>query len=110
MTPADSGERDAILARLAQSRAEISRLLEPPPEDGGDAGTGPSGAAGSFPRSRIMRALMSGRGLGAVGAMAGGLLIARPGLAWRLLRIIPTSAVARVVVGKVMSAMRGTNR
>jgi hypothetical protein len=111
MTPADSAERDAILARLAQSRAEISRLLEPSSEEGGDdAGGRPSGAGGGFPRSRTMRALMSGRGLGAVGAMAGGLLIARPGLAWRLLRILPTSAVARMAVGKVMSAIRGKNR
>jgi len=108
--PAGSAERDAILVRLAQSRAEISRLLDPPAEGGGDD-TRPRPSAGEgFPRSRTMRALMSGRGLGAVGAMAGGLLIARPGLAWRLLRILPTSAVARVVVAKVMSAMRGKNR
>lgn len=110
--PAGSAERDSILVRLAQSRAEISRLLDPPAEGGvDDAGPRPSGTGGGgFPRSRTMRALMSGRGLGAVGAMAGGLLIARPGLAWRLLRILPTSAVARVVVAKVMSAMRGKDR
>ena len=109
--PAGSAERDAILVRLAQSRAEISRLLDPPAEGGGDdTGPRPRRAGEGFPRSRTMRALMSGRGLGAVGAMAGGLLIARPGLAWRLLRILPTSAVARVVVAKVMSAMRGKNR
>ena len=111
MTTADSSQRDAIMARLAQSRTEIARLLEPPSEPGnGEAASGPSGVAGGFPRSRTMQALMSGRGLGAVGAVAGGLLLARPGLAWRLIRILPTSAVTRMVVGKVLGAMRGRSR
>jgi hypothetical protein len=111
MTTADSSQRDAIMARLAQSRAEIARLLEPPSEPGnGEAGSGPSGVGGGFPRSRTMQALMSGRGLGAVGAVAGGLLLARPGLAWRLIRILPISAVTRMVVGKVLGAMRGRSR
>jgi hypothetical protein len=54
-----------------------------------------------------MRALMSGRGIGAIGAMAGGLLLARPRVAWRLLRLLPTGAVARMVMGRVVGAMRG---
>jgi hypothetical protein len=111
VTPSDSSERDAILALLAESRTEISRLLERPPETAdGDADGVPrprsSGSAG-FPRSRIMQALMSGRGIGAMGAMAGGLLLARPRLAWRLLRMLPTSAVTRMVVARVVGAMRG---
>lgn len=111
MTAADSAERDAIMARLAQSRAEIARLLEPTSEpEHGEAGSGPSGVAGGFPRSRTMQALMSGRGLGAVGAVAGGLLLARPGLAWRLIRMLPTGAVTRMVLGKVIGAMRGRSR
>jgi hypothetical protein len=111
MTTAGSSQRDAIMARLAQSRTEIARLLEPPsePENGG-AGSRPSGVRGGFPRSRTMQALMSGRGLGAVGAVAGGLLLARPGLAWRLIRILPTSAVTRMLMGKVLGAMRGRSR
>lgn len=108
MTSGDSSERDAIMARLAQSRGEISRLLEPPPpgESEGEQ-TGPSGLAGGFPRSRTMRALMTGRGIGAVGALAGGLLLARPRMAWRLLRMLPTGAVTRMVVGRLIGAMRG---
>jgi hypothetical protein len=108
--PSDSSERDAILARLAESRTEISRLLERPPDNGGGDGDGvpgPAGFAGGFPRSRTMQALMSGRGIGAMGAMAGGLLLARPRLAWRLLRLLPTSAVTRMVVARVVGAMRG---
>jgi hypothetical protein len=106
----DSAERDAILARLAESRTEISRLLERPPETGGGDGDGaprPAGSAGGFPRSRTMQALMSGRGIGAMGAMAGGLLLARPRLAWRVLRMLPTSAVTRMIVARVVGAMRG---
>ncbi len=102
----DSTERDAIMARLAQTRGEISRLLEPPPSDGEREGPGATGVAGGFPRSRTMRALMTGRGIGAVGALAGGLLLARPRMAWRLLRMLPTGAVARMVVGRVMGALR----
>jgi hypothetical protein len=108
MTDADSSERDAIMARLAQTRGEISRLLEPPPDaDAEGEGHHPRGLGEEFPRSRTMRALLSGRGLGAVGAMAGGLLLARPRLAWRLLRMLPTGAVTRMVIARVMSAMRG---
>lgn len=108
MKASDSSERDAILARLAESRTEISRLLERPPDAVSDDGEpGPAGAAHGFPRSRTMQALMSGRGIGAVGAMAGGLLLARPRLAWRMLRLLPTSAVTRMIVARVVGAMRG---
>ena len=106
MTAAESSERDAIMARLAQTRSEISRLLEPPPAAEGEA-HGPRGLGEGFPRSRTMRALMSVRGLGAVGAMAGGLLLARPRFAWRLLWMLPTGAVSRIVIARVMGAMRG---
>jgi len=108
VTPDDSSEREAIMARLAQSRGEISRLLEPPPPGEGEGERpGPGGVAGGFPRSRTMRALMTGRGIGAVGALAGGLLLARPRMAWRLLRMLPTGAVTRMVVGRLIGAMRG---
>ena len=87
---------------LPRAERKSAGLLEPPPEAGrGDGEPGPAGSAGGFPRSRTMQALMSGRGLGAMGAMAGGLLLARPRLAWRLLRLLPTSAVTRMVVARV---------
>jgi hypothetical protein len=53
-----------------------------------------------------MQMLMSGRGLGTVGAIAAGLLIARPALALRLLRMLPASAVARMLMLKAFSALR----
>jgi hypothetical protein len=103
MNPAEEVQRTAILARLAQSRAEIKRLLEPRPLDepgahGADDGLG-------FPRSRTMRALMSGRGLGAVGATAAGLIMARPALAWRLIRMLPTGALLRMGIARVLGGI-----
>jgi hypothetical protein len=101
----DAAARDAILVRLAQSRAEIRRLLEPPVADAG-AAPAPSGSSGSgFPRSRTMQALMSGRGLGAIGAVASGLVLSRPALAWRLIRLLPTSAIARMVLARIVRSV-----
>jgi hypothetical protein len=101
----DAAARDAILARLAQSRAEIRRLLEPPVADAG-AAPAPSGSSGSgFPRSRTMQALMSGRGLGAIGAIASGLVLGRPALAWRLIRMLSTSAAARAILTRIMRSV-----
>jgi hypothetical protein len=102
VNPRDEAERNAILARLAESRAEIKRLLEPrrkrrarQAEDGG-----------GFPRSRTMRALMSGRGLGAVGATAAGLFMARPALAWKLIRMLPAGALLRMALARFVGGMR----
>jgi len=105
--------RQETLLRLAQSRADIRRLLEPEgPPSSGDTAPGGSGAAGgsSFPRSRTMKLLLTGRGMGTVGAVVGGLLLARPTLALRLLRFVPLEAVARVVLVKTLAAMRTKSR
>jgi hypothetical protein len=98
--------REEVLARLAQSRAQIRRLLEPPPDGSPGSGPSPSGAAGDFPRSRTMQMLMSGRGLGTMGAILGGLLIARPALALRLVRMLPIGAVARMLLLRAIATMR----
>jgi hypothetical protein len=99
--------RNETLARLAASRAEIRRLLEPPPRV--PPGEGPDSGrfgAGAFPRSRTMKLLLSGRGAGTVGAVACGLLMARPALALRLLRMLPAGAVGRMLLVKAISALR----
>jgi hypothetical protein len=112
MTMVDDTARNETLARLAQSRAEIRRVLEPPPRVPHD-GTGEDSADalhdGVFPRSRTMRLLMSGRGIGTVGAVVGGLLMARPALAFKLLRMLPTGAVARMLIIKAITAFRAKN-
>jgi hypothetical protein len=97
-----SDSRNETLAKMAHSRAEIRRLLEPPPQAVGSD----QGAGGVFPRSRTMKLLLSGRGVGTVGAVVGGLLVARPALAIRLLRLIPAGAVARMLLIKGISALR----
>lgn len=109
MMDRDETARSAILSKLAQSREEVRRLLEPPPRTGRD-GTGPNGASGGFPRSRTMQMLMSGKGLGTVGAVASGLLIARPALAFRLLKLLPVSAVARTLLIRAVTTWRSKQR
>lgn len=106
MADQDSAARNLIRARLAQSREELRLLLDPPPAQSNvGGGTHANGRAG-FPRSRTMRMLLSSRGLGTVGALAGGLLIARPALALRLLRFVPASAVAKMIMAKALSALK----
>jgi hypothetical protein len=108
MADRDAAERDLIRSRLAQSRAEVRLLLDPPPAPGNGSGSGAAGANGhaGFPRSRTMQMLLSSRGLGALGALAGGLLIARPALALRLLRFVPASAVAKMLMAKAVDALK----
>src|ERR1700692_4858319 len=102
--------RQETLARLAVSRAEIRRLLEPPPRvspgDGPDSGA-PGTAA--FPRSRTMKMLLSARGAGTLGAVAIGLIVARPQLALRLLRMLPTGVIGRMLLVKAISALRSNS-
>ncbi len=78
MTERDEAARSEILAHLAQSREELRRLADPPREESGAAA--PGDYPGGFPRSHTMRMLLSGKGLGTLGAVASGLLIARPAL------------------------------
>lgn len=109
MTQANDAETKETLAKLAQSRAEILDILEPPPQaDASGDAAGASGGAGGggFPRSRTMKLLMSGRGIGTVGAVLGGLVIARPALAFRLLRMLPAGAVARMLLVKAIASWR----
>jgi hypothetical protein len=107
MADRDAAERDLIRNRLAQSRADLRLLLDPPPGErsNGSGEAGMNGLAG-FPRSRTMQMLLSSRGLGALGALAGGLLIARPALALRLLRFVPASAVAKMLMARAVSALK----
>jgi hypothetical protein len=93
------------MTRLAQSREELRQLLDPPPDASRSGETAANGHAG-FPRSRTMQMLLSSRGLGTLGAVAGGLLIARPALALRLLRFVPAGSVAKMLMTRVMSALK----
>jgi len=99
-------ERSETLAKLAESRQELRRLLEPQRQESAGSGPVPPDVTGAFPRSRTMQMLMSGRGLGAVGAIVAGLFVARPTLALRLLRMLPAGAVARTLALRAFTALR----
>jgi hypothetical protein len=108
MTIQDDAAQAEILAKLAASREELRRLLDRTRDaadaDGSTASHRPG--PGEFPRSRTMQMLMSGRGVGTLGAAAAGLLIARPGLALRLLRILPASAIAKTLLVRTIAALQ----
>jgi hypothetical protein len=53
---------------------------------------------GEFPRSRTMRFLTSGGGVGTAAALGCGLLISRPVIALRILKMIPFGAVIRMLL------------
>jgi hypothetical protein len=110
MMDRDAAARSQIHAKLVQSREELRAILDPPPGDYGDGGQAPGHARAEFPRSRTMQMLMSGRGMGTLGALAGGLLIARPALALRLLRFVPVSSVAKIVMARAIGALKSKSR
>jgi hypothetical protein len=103
----DSSEaaRAQILARLAVSREELRIVFEPPPDQANADGS-TSARQHGFPRSRTIQMLLSGRGVGTMGALAAGLIMARPALALRLLRMLPASAIGRSLLLKAFNALR----
>ena len=105
MTDHTEAARAAILARLAQSREELRTVFEPPPNQPNADGSANARHAG-FPRSRTLQMLMSGRGLGTLGALAAGLFAARPALALRLLRMLPATAIGRMLLVRAFTALR----
>ena len=94
--------RAEILGRLAVSREELRAVFEPPRNQANGGGGGPR----DFPRSRTLQMLMSGRGLGTLGALAAGLMVARPALALRMLRLLPASAIGRMLLVRAITALR----
>ena len=66
MSLSDEASQQATLAKLAQSRADIRRVLEPPlrssqgSETGSAAHAAGNHAAEVFPRSRTMRSWLAG--------------------------------------------------
>jgi hypothetical protein len=106
MTVRDEAARTEILVRLAASREELRRILDPSRNDAGTHGPMPGERPGDFPRSRTMQMLMNGRGVGTLGAVAAGLLIARPALALRLLRMLPAGAIAKTLLLRGFTALR----
>lgn len=105
MTDNSEAARAQILARLAVSREELRIVFEPPPDQANADGS-TSARQHGFPRSRTIQMLLSGRGVGTLGALAAGLIVARPALALRLLRMLPASAIGRSLLLKAFNALR----
>jgi hypothetical protein len=103
--------RADALAKLADSRRDLLRLFEPQHESQGVNANGadPGGAGaeapetGDFPRSRTMRMLTSNRGLGAVALVGGSLLLSRPALLARVLRLLPVGALAKTALLRLLA-------
>jgi hypothetical protein len=106
----DADTRNLLHTRLAQSREELRAIFYPPPGENGEDDQVSVNGRGRFPRSRTMQMLMSGRGLGTLGAVAGGLLIGRPALALRLLRLLPASAMAKMFMARAVDALKSKSR
>jgi hypothetical protein len=85
------------VARLAETRRQLLELFISERAEGGESGTG------VFPRSRTLRLLLGRHGFGAVSALAGGLLLARPALLWRLLRWAPIRAIAKTMLIRILT-------
>ena len=64
MTNKDEADQAEILARLAQSREELRRLLDPPRKESGvNGGANPDARPEGFPRSRTMQFLLGEKSL-----------------------------------------------
>jgi hypothetical protein len=87
------------VVRLAQSRAQLARLLLPD-TNAQRPGTfaGSAGAGGAFPRSATMRFLCSGRAREAAGFLVLRLLTRRPAWTLRWLRFLPVTALTRFLI------------
>lgn len=105
MISAEQLTRASALAKLASTREELRALFEPA-DASANAGASGTRAVAAFPRSRTMQMLLSGKGLGTVGALVGGVIAARPALALRLLRLVPVTAVGKLLLGKGIGMMR----
>lgn len=87
--------------RLAQSRLALEQLL------GTRRGAAQDGAShAGFPRSHTMRALFFGRGWSALAAVACGLLISRPAMGLRLLRLLPLGTISRMFIARYLHSRR----
>ncbi|MGH8241925.1 MAG: hypothetical protein ACRETY_01095 [Steroidobacteraceae bacterium] len=76
--------------QLAESRAEIRRLLAPGPDD--------------FPRSQTMRFLMGGKGQIAALGLFAGLVAVKPRLALGLVRFLPLGKL--LPVARILQSLR----
>jgi hypothetical protein len=110
MADSEEAARSEILSRLDVSREQLRGIFDPPRKERGAGAPSSEEEHGEFPRSRTMRMLLNGRGLATLGTVAAGLFIARPALALRLLRLLPASGIARMILLRAFAALRANSR
>ena len=92
-----SPEISVAVARLAQSRAQLVRLLMLE-TNSQRPGTFAESAGDAFPRSATMRFLCSGRAQEAAGFLLLRLLTRQPAWTLRWLRFVPVTALTRFLI------------
>jgi hypothetical protein len=80
--------------KIMESRAELQRLLV----DNADE----HAASGIFPRSKTLQLFTSNSGVVLMAIAAGGLILLRPTLIKRALRIVPLGAMVRMLATRFM--------
>ncbi len=90
-------------ARLAKTRQELVDLFTSDREES-QPGQPTAGPGGTFPRSRTLQLLLRKQGLSAIAAVVGGLIVARPAIAWRLLRLLPVKTFARTMFVRLLTS------
>lgn len=103
MSAAIENDRTRTEQRLAQTRQQLVDLFTSERAEPG-SGQRSRESPGSFPRSRTMRLLLGKQGLGAVAAIMGGILVARPAIAWRMLRLLPVKTFARTMFVRFLTS------
>ncbi len=95
-------DRAEIEARLAGTREEFLAVFQPE-IDARDALA--RDARGAFPQSRTLKFLLRHKGAAGTVALAiGGLVLSRPALALRLVRLLRLAALAKFLLRRPLSA------
>jgi hypothetical protein len=81
--------------KIVGSRAELARLLLDEPET-------EHRLAGHFPRSKTVQLLTGKLGVVLLAIAAGGLMLLRPNMAKRAMRIVPMSAMLRMLASRFL--------
>jgi hypothetical protein len=94
----DDDSAPAVI-RMSRNREELQHIFIGEEETEGQSGAGRH----AFPRSKTMRLLTGNGGIALLAIGAGSLLLMKPKLLMRAARMIPMSAVARMVAARILT-------
>ncbi|MBC7984088.1 MAG: hypothetical protein H7Y02_09565 [Candidatus Obscuribacterales bacterium] len=94
------GDRMETSRKISASREQLRQLLEGQrTEVDPDANS----SFNEFPRSKTLRFLRSNSAIGVAAAIAGGILLMKPGLAARAIRLVPVNTLVRMLAVRLLS-------